>query len=63
MFCHSNYVLNEPHGEKTNKLHMQKTKVQISFAITAKLIRAFVFATRIVLFVGFLVSWSINGCE
>ena len=31
-----------------------KTKAQISFAVTAKLIRAFVFATRIVQFVYFL---------
>ena len=31
-----------------------KTKAQISFAVTAKLISAFVFATRIVLFLFFL---------
>ena len=34
--------------EKTGFLHMRKTKTQISFAVTAKLISAFVFATRIV---------------
>ena len=34
----------EPRREKTNILHMQKTKTQISFAVTAKLISAFVFA-------------------
>ena len=36
-----------PHG-KTNNLHYAKTKTQISFAVTAKLISAFVFAKRIV---------------
>ena len=36
----------EPRREKTGFLHMRKT--QISFAVTAKLISAFVFATRIV---------------
>ena len=34
----------QPHG-KTNNLHMRKQKAQISFAVTAKLISAFVFAT------------------
>ena len=38
----------EPRREKTGFLHMRKTKTQISFAVTAKLISAFVFATRIV---------------
>ena len=38
----------EPHREKTGLLPMQKTKAQISFAVIAKLINAFVFATRIV---------------
>ena len=44
-----------PHG-KTNNLHMRKTKAQISFsfAVTAKLISAFVFATRIVQFLFYL---------
>ena len=37
-----------PRREKTGFLHMRKTKTQISFAVTAKLISAFVFATRIV---------------
>ena len=35
----------EPRREKTGFLHMRKTKMQISFAVTAKLISAFVFAT------------------
>ena len=38
----------EPLHEKTNILHMRKKKTQISFAVSAKLISAFVFATRIV---------------
>ena len=41
---------NEPRHEKTGFLPMQKTKAQISFAVTTKLISAFVFATRIVHF-------------
>ena len=32
----------EPPHEKTHNLHMQKTKAQISFAVTAKLISSFV---------------------
>ena len=44
----------EPVHEKTNNLHYAKTKTQISFAVTAKLISAFVFATRIVHFLFFL---------
>ena len=35
----------EPRHEKTGFLHMRKTKTQISFTVTAKLISAFVFAT------------------
>ena len=35
----------EPHHEKTNVFAYAKTKTQISFAVTAKLISAFVFAT------------------
>ena len=31
--------------EKTNVLHNAKTKMQISFTVTVKLISAFVFAT------------------
>ena len=42
-----------PH-EKTNILHMRKTKAQISFAVIAKLISVFVFAIRIVQFISFL---------
>ena len=43
-----------PHG-KTNNLHRRaKTKAQISFAVTAKQISAFVFATLIVQFLFYL---------
>ena len=38
----------EPRREKTRFLHMRKTKTQISCAVTAQLISAFVFAIRIV---------------
>ena len=41
-------ALIEPCREKTGFLHMRKTKTQISCAVTAQLISAFVFATRIV---------------
>ena len=41
-------LLYEPHREKTVFFSYAKTKTQISFAVTAKLISAFVFATRIV---------------
>ena len=45
----------EPPREKTNNMHMRKQlKTQISFAVTAKLISAFVFAIRIVHFLFFL---------
>ena len=44
----------EPSHETTNNLHMPKTKTQISFAVTAKLFSAFVFATWIVQFFFFL---------
>ena len=47
-------VINEPPHGKTNNLHRRKTKTQISFAVTAKLISAFVFATRIVQFLFYL---------
>ena len=39
---------NEPRYEKNRLFAYAKTKTQISFAVTAKLISAFVFATRIV---------------
>ena len=48
------YSLYEPPREKTNNLHNVKTKTQISLAVTAKLISAFVFATRIVHFLFYL---------
>ena len=52
----------EPHHEKTGYLPIRifrifayaKIKAQISFAVTEKLICAFVFATRIVVFILFL---------
>ena len=47
-------VMYEPLHEKTNDLDMGKTKTQISFAVTAKLICAFVFATWIVQYLYFL---------
>ena len=42
-----------PHG-KTNNLHRRKQKTRISFAVTAKLISVFVFATRILQFIFYL---------
>ena len=54
---HYNFVfqnLFEPRREKTGFFAHAKTKTQISFAVTAKLISAFVFATRIVQFLPFL---------
>ena len=44
----SHYATHEPHHEKTAFFAYAKTKTQISFAVTAKLISAFVFATGIV---------------
>ena len=41
-------ISNEPCHEKTGFLHYAKTKTQISFAVAAKLITAFVFAIWIV---------------
>ena len=35
----------EPHHDKTNILHMRKQRRRSAFAVTAKLISAFVFAT------------------
>ena len=45
---------NEPHHKETGFLPMQNKAAQISFAVTAKLISAFVFATQIVQFLYFL---------
>ena len=45
---------NEPPQVKSNNQHRRKQKAQISFAVTAKLFNAFVFATRIVHFLYFL---------
>ena len=41
-------LLYEPRHEKTNVFAYAKIKTQISLAVTAKLISAFVFATQIV---------------
>ena len=50
-FCSpQNRRLNEPRYEKTDFFAFAKTKTQISFAVTAKLISAFVFAIRLVQF-------------
>ena len=46
----------EPRHEKTGFFAYAKTKTQISFMVTAKLISAFVFATRIVQFLFYLNS-------
>ena len=46
-------IYEPPHG-KTNNLHLAKTKTQISFEVTAKLISAFVFTTWIVQFLFYL---------
>ena len=46
----------EPRREKTGFFAYAKTKTQISFAVTAKLISAFVFATQIVQSLYFLNS-------
>ena len=47
-------LLIEPRREKTVFFAYAKTKTQISFAVTAKLISVFVFATRIVQSLPFL---------
>ena len=47
-------VLCEPHYEDTRFLPVLKAKAQISCAVTAQLISAFVIATRIVQFLLFL---------
>ena len=52
IYSYKNFI-EPPHG-KTNYLQYAKTETQISFAVTAKLISAFVFATRIVHFLIFL---------
>ena len=45
--------ISEPAHGKTNNLHRRKQNAQISFAVTAKLISAFVFSTLIVQFLYF----------
>ena len=49
----TNCVIYGIYGKQMSR-HMGKTKAQISFVITAKLISAFVFATRIVQFLLYL---------
>ena len=51
-YKHSGFNLNEPRREKTGFLHMRKQRRRS--AVTAKLISAFVFATRIVQSLSFL---------
>ena len=51
--CIENTLIDQPRCEKNGFSHA-KTKTQISFAVTAKLISAFVFATRIVQSLNFL---------
>ena len=51
--CVASFI-NEPVHDKNNNLHRRKQKPQISFAVTAKLISAFVFASRIVQFLFYL---------
>ena len=48
VYCKKVVILNEPRREKTGFFAYAKTKTQISFAVTAKLISALVFATQIV---------------
>ena len=48
------YVINEPRHEENRSFAYAKTKTQISFAVTAKLISAFVFATQIAQFVFYI---------
>ena len=48
-YLHMNHVIRK-------KIHFAKTKAQISFAVTAKLISAFVFAARILQSLYFLAS-------
>ena len=56
-FCHSHIkskaIIMKYHGKK-QQFAYAKTKAQISFAVTAKLFSAFVFATRIIQFLYFL---------
>ena len=47
-------LMYEPRHEKKTDFAYAKTKTQISFALTAKLISAFVFATKLVQFLYFL---------
>ena len=56
MFSQKLSVISEPHHEKNRIFAWAKTKTQISFAVTAKLISAFVFATWIVQFLIYLLQ-------
>ena len=53
----------EPRHEKTGFLHIYgKRKTQISFAVTAKLISAFVFATSIDSTIPLIPKYEISSC-
>ena len=54
VYCNNIFKKNEPPHGKTNNLHRPKQRRRSSFAVTAKLISAFVFATRIVQFLFYL---------
>ena len=51
---HEGDQYDEPSREKTKDLHNAKTKAQISCAVAEQLISAFIFVTRIVLFLFYL---------
>ena len=53
-FCVHFFLQYEPHYEKNRLFAYAKTKTQISFAVTEKLISAFVYSTRIVQSLNFL---------
>ena len=55
LLLYLHYSASVQHHDKTNNLHMpRKTKAQIGFVETAKLISAFAFVTRMVQFLYFL---------
>ena len=52
-YYHNDRLTDEPHHKKTRLFAYAKTKAQISCAVTAQLICAFVFATRTVQYLFF----------
>ena len=54
VYCMDNFVMKGAVSWENQQSAYAKTKAQISFAVTAKLISAFVFATRIVQFLFYL---------